>query len=226
MAPPLGEITSTFETLSTPAARDGEPLARGTHRYENATVERTYHRTVDGLLAVETVFLRGETTVESLDECWLLSDGRLGHTDEPVGEFCRSHHESDPVADIRFCLEASPTEQPSLSEELTSTFQPASEVELEDGAALRYTGSHEAGDARVERAFFADSEQLRARTVYFFDGERLGSVTEEQALIDEGTFVAATGEPVDAYCRRTHLADPDADLDYAARLGTAPVEDR
>lgn len=222
--PPAEEITTAFEILSSPpesGAGTGDPVCRGTHQYENATVERTYHVTTDGQLVAETAFLDGERTLDVLDECWLLADGRLAHTDERIEPFCRAHHESDPGTDLAFCLSVSPSETEIDIDDVTSTFQPATEVTIEDGLPLRFTGSHTAGDARVERSFFVDETggTLRVRTVYVWAEARLGSVTERQALVDGGEFVAITGEPVGAFCRRTHLTDPEADIRYCTRLG-------
>lgn len=226
--PPVGEISSEFETLATPATSEaGESLCRGTHQYGEATVERTYHLTADGMLAAETAFLNGERTVETLDECWLLTDGtRLEHTGEPVVEFCHGHHFAEPDTDVGFCLQADANEEDGIDVgDVTSTFQPASQIEIDDGAVLRYTGSHETETSRVERAFFVDEthDRLRVRTTFYCGGERLGSLTESRTLIDDGTFVESTGEPVDAFCRRTHLLDPEADLRYCERLGREPA---
>lgn len=223
LRPPAEDIASTFETLSTPPAAGsgtGQPVCRGTHQYGTATVERTYYA-VDGRLIAETAFLDRERTLDVLDECWLLSDGRLVHTDERVGPFCRAHHGSDPATDVAFCLSASPADAEIDLGDVTSEFRPATEVTIENGLPLRFTGSHAAGEARVERSFFVDETggHMRVRTVYVWASDRLGSVTERQALIDDGEFVAVTGEPVGAFCRRTHLTDPEADLRYCTRLG-------
>ena len=222
--PPEDEITTAFETLSTPpesGAGTGDPVCRGTHQYDSATVERTYHVTVDGQLVAETAFIDGDRTVEVVDECWLLSDGRLAHTGERIGSFCRDHHASDPATDLAFCLSTAPKEHDIDVGDVTSTFQPATEVTVEDGLPLRYTGCHEAGEASVERRFFVDETggRLRVRTAYHWAGDRLGTVSERQALGENGEFVTITGEPVAAFCRRTHLADPKADLRYCTRLG-------
>jgi len=104
--PPDDEITTTFEALSTPPESDagtGNPVCRGTHQYDAATVERTYHVTRDGQLVAETAFIDGDLTVEVVDECWLLSGGRLAHTGERIGPFCRRTHPADPEADLRYC---------------------------------------------------------------------------------------------------------------------------
>lgn len=231
--PPVADITSEFETLM-PSAAGGEPICRGTHQYESATVERTYHVDND-LLAAETAYVDGEETVEVLNECWLLDGDCLAHTGESVPEFCRGHHFAEPATDIAFCWRDPDSEERESTQlgEITSMFQPAAEVRIDEGAPLRFTASHESDEARIEREFFVDEtrEQLRVRTSFFWAEERLGSLTEQQALIDDAAFVATTGEPVDAFCRRTHLAEPEADLRYCARLGidelpTDPAERR
>lgn len=223
--PPAEEIETTFEVLVTPpgeGAGTGDPVCRGTHQHGGATVERTYHVTDDGQLVAETAYLDGDRTVDVLDECWLLAGDRLAHTGQRIGPFCREHHADDPATDLAFCLEAAGDSESDVEiGDVTSTFQPASEVRLEDGVPLRYTGSHEAGRARIERSFFVDetAELLRVETTYHWADERLGSVTERRALIDGGEFVATTGEPAAAFCRRTHLLHPEADLRYCTRLG-------
>ncbi|MFW6018159.1 MAG: hypothetical protein ACOCPX_05005 [Halapricum sp.] len=215
------DIDSTFEALETATA--GEPLFRGTHHYEHATVERTYYLQ-DGLLNVEAVYIDHGSELATVSESWLLEDGRLGHTGQPVAQFCRSHHFEEPATDIRFCLDTDETATAeALSDpDVTSTFQPARTVTVEDGAALRYEGVHTADAARVERSFFvSDSEEcIRVRTTYFWDDERLGSLEQRRDLLDDGEFVAVTGEPIEAFCRRTHLVDPEADVRYCARLGS------
>lgn len=225
--PPVDDVDSTFETVGAPATTDaGDVLCRGTHQYDEATVERTYHLTGEGLLVAETAYLDGEATVETVDECWLLADGtHLEHTGEPVVEFCRAHHFAEPATDLGFCRTVAEEVSDDEPEDVTSTFQPATEIEIEEGAVLRFTGSHETDAGRVERSFFVDEthEQLRVRTVFHWRGERLGSLTERQTLIDDGAFVEATGEPVDAFCRRTHLVDPAADLRYCRRLGQGSI---
>jgi hypothetical protein len=228
--PSENEVDSQFETLRPLAAgEDGEPLFRGTHQYGGVTVERTYH-VDDGVLMVETAYLKDEATLAAIDECWLLDgDGHVRHTSADLATFCRGHHFEDPAADVRFCLDGSTTavRDPLPDPDVTSTFQPATTVTVEDGAALRYEGIHRAGEARVARAFFVSesSERIRVRTTYYWAGERLGSLEETQVLIDGGEFVAATGEPIDAFCRRTHLVDPEADVRFCARLGAGvPAE--
>ena len=225
--PPVDAISSAFETLA--PTGEADPLCRGTHQYERATVERTYHRPEPDILAAETAFLEGEETVHVLDECWLLEDGTtLAHTGQELLAFCEHHHYSEPATDIEFCLNADTETEGNAADpvvtmgNINSTFQPVSEVKVDAGAVLRYTGSHESHDARLQRAFFVDETrgELRVRTVYFWAGDRLGSVTERESLIDDGAFVETTGEPVDAYCRRTHLQEPETDLEYCAQLGT------
>ena len=213
--PPTDEITTDFEHLREPTAADhGRPVCRGTHRHGDATVERTYHREEVSRLTAETTYIEGEETVDVRTQCWLLEDGRLRHTGEDIVPFCRAHHYSDPATDLAGCHgDSSPREDPSS---VTSTFQPATSVVVENGAALRFTGVHESEAARVQRRFFVDETggQLRIETVFHDGDTRLGSVTERQALLPDGEFVAATGEPIDAFCRRTHLSDPAADLRY------------
>lgn len=226
---PESAMTSDFEQLRPPAAAtDGEPIFRGTHQYGYATVERTYYLT-DGILAVETAYIDGEETLTTVDECWLLEDGgeRVRHTGEDLATFCRAHHSQGRVTDIEFCLDgtAEVTAEPFSDTEVMSTFQPATTVRIEDGEALQYEGTHEAGEARIERSFFVSESHasLRVRTTYYWAGESLGSLEETEPLLDGGEFVAATGEPIDAFCRRTHLVDPDADVRYCARIGRGDV---
>lgn len=228
---PESAITSDFEQLRPPAAAtDGEPIFRGTHQYGSATIERTYYLT-DGVLAVETAYVDGEETLTTVDECWLLEDGgrRVRHTGEGLATFCRADHSQGRVTDIEFCLDgtAEVTAEPFSEAEVTSTFQPATTVHVEDGAALQYEGAHEAGQARVERQFFVSESNasLCARTTYYWAGDSLGSLEETEPLLDGGEFVAATGEPIDAFCRRTHLADPEADVRYCARVGDTGASD-
>ena len=217
--PSEDDIDSEFEAIET--ATDGQPLFRGTHHYEHATVERTYY-TQGSILNVETAYIEAGTEITTVSASWLLKDDRLQHTGESLAQFCRTHHFEEPATDIRFCLDGDRTEHDSLDMDVQSTFQPARTVTVEDGAALRYEGAHAAGDARIERAFFvSDSEDcVRVRTTYFWAEERLGSLKQSQELLEDDEFVAATGEPVEAFCRRTHLLDPEADIRYCARLGT------
>lgn len=224
---PVSAIRSDFEQLRPRAAAiDGEPLFRGTHQYGYATIERTYYLT-DGVLAVETAYVDGEETVTTVDECWLLEDGgqRVRHTGQELYDFCDEHHYLHRRDDIEFCLAGKAAEDraPVPDVEVTSTFQPATTVEIEDGAALQYEGVHEADAARVERAFFVSESEgrLRIRTQFFWGDEPLGRFEESEQLLDGSEFVATTGEPVDAFCRRTHLVDPEADVRYCARLARA-----
>jgi hypothetical protein len=228
---PVAAITSDFEQLHPPAtAADGEPIFRGTHQYGYATIERTYYLT-GGVLAVETAYMDGEETLTTVDESWLLDDdGRhVRRTGQDLAAFCHEHHYRTRGTDLEFCLDgtADSAAEQFPDAEITSTFQPATTVRVEDGAALRYEGSHEAGQARVEREFFVteSSSEIRIRTTYAWAEESLGSIRQAEELIDGGEFVAATGEPVDAFCRRTHLADPAADVRYCARIGTAGASD-
>lgn len=219
--PPSGEIDSEFEALEAAAAA-GRPLFRGTHHYDRATVERTYY-VEDGVLNVETAYLDGGTEVATVTESWLLADDRLRHTGEPLAQFCRRHHFEEPTTDVRFCLdEPTAEDDPFPNPEIESTFQPATTVTVEEGAALRYEGIHRAGEARVKRSFFVNDTDacIRVRTTYFWDDERLGSLNRTRDLIEDGEFVAPTGEPVESFCRRTHLVDPESDVRYCARLGT------
>jgi|GEM_PF-2938229 len=217
--PSADDINSEFEALETATA--GQPLFRGTHHYEHATVERTYY-TQGSVLNVETAYIDAGAEVTTVTESWLLADGHLRHTGEPLARFCRTHHFEDPATDIRFCLEGERTAHDSPDVDVQSTFQPARTVTVEDGAALRYEGSHAADDARVERAFFVSDGNgcIRVRTTYFWAEERLGSLEQKRELLEGDEFVAVTGEPVEAFCRRTHLLDPEADVRYCARLGT------
>ncbi len=217
--PSEDDIDSEFEALDTATA--GQPLFRGTHHYRHATVERTYY-TQGSVLNVETAYIDAGTELTTVSESWLLEGNRLRHTGEAVEQFCRTHHFEGPATDIRFCLDGEQTDHESLDVEVQSTFRPARTVTVEDGAALRYEGAHTAGDARIERAFFvSDSEDcIRVRTTYFWSEERLGSLEQRRALLENDEFVATTGEPVEAFCRRTHLLDPEADVRYCARLGT------
>ncbi|QSG11116.1 hypothetical protein HSBGL_0682 [Halapricum desulfuricans] len=222
--PPSEEIDSEFEPLET-GGTTGRPLFRGTHHYDRATVERTYY-VEDGVLNVETAYLDGGTEVTTVTESWLLDGDRLRHTGEPVAQFCRNHHFEAPATDVRFCLDGAAEESDPLPEtDVRSTFQPATAVTVEEGAALRYEGVHRAGGARVKRSFFVNDTDscLRVRTTYFWDEERLGSLEQRRELLEDG-FVAATGEPVEAFCRRTHLVDPESDVRYCARLGTAGAD--
>lgn len=224
--PAAEDVRSTFETLASPSVADaGETICRGTHQHDGATVEREYYRTDSGLLAVETAYVDGDRTVETVEECWLLTDGELTHTALSIPAFCRRHHTDEPAADVAHCRADREDEEPSITAgDVTSTFQPAGRVEVADGAPLRYTGVHEADRARIERSFYVDEtrERLRVETVFECDGERLGSVVERHDLIDDGTFVERTGEPVDSFCRRTHLLDPAVDLQYCVRLASGP----
>jgi len=221
---PVSAIQSDFEQLRPrAAASDGGPLFRGTHQYGYATIERTYYLS-EGVLAVETAYVDGEETLTTVDECWLLEDDgrRVRHTGQELEPFCHDHHYRNRGTDIEFCLDGTAADgrDPIPDAEIVSTFQPATAVEIEDGAALQYEGVHEADDARVERDFFCSESEgyLRIQTRYVWDGEHLGSVEESEQLLDGGAFVATTGEPVDAFCRRTHLVDPEADIRYCARL--------
>jgi len=221
---PLSAVRSDFEQLRPRvAAADGDPLFRGTHQYGYATIERTYYLS-EGVLAVETAYVDGEETVTTVDESWLLEDDgrRVRHTGQELLAFCEDHHYLHRKDDIEFCLDGTAAEGRDQvpDADVTSTFQPATAVEIEDGAALQYEGVHEAGEARVERSFFCSESDgsLRIRTRYIWDGEHLGSFEQSERLLDGGEFVATTGEPVDAFCRRTHLVDPEADIRYCARL--------
>jgi hypothetical protein len=222
---PVAAITSDFEQLHPPAAAtDGEPIFRGTHQYGYATIERIYYLT-GGILAVETAYIDGEETLTTVDESWVLDDDgrRVRQTGQDLASFCHDHHHRDRGTDIEFCLDgtADVAAEAFSDAEVTSTFQPATAVRVEDGEALQYEGAHEAGPARIERAFFVSESQccLRIRTTYHWDGDVLGSLEDTEALLDGGEFVAATGEPIDAFCRRTHLIDPEADVRYCARVG-------
>jgi len=217
--PSEDDIDSEFEALETATA--GQPLFRGTHHYGHTTVERTYY-TQGSVLSVETAYIDAGAEVTTVSASWLLDGNRLRHTGESLEQFCRTHHFEEPATDIRFCLDGEQTEHDSLDVDVHSTFQPARTVTVEDGAALRYEGAHAAGDARIERAFFvSDSEgRIRVRTTYFWAQERLGSLEQKRELLENDEFVAVTGEPVEAFCRRTHLRDPEADIRYCARLDT------
>jgi len=225
--PSEDDIDSDFEALET--ATTTQPLFRGAHHYEHATVERTYY-THGSVLSVETAYIAAGSEITTVSESWLLEGNRLRHTGEPIEQFCRAHHFEAPAMDIRFCLDSERPDHDSLDVAVESTFQPARTVTVEDGVALQYEGVHTAGDARVERAFFVSdsADCIRVRTTYFWAEERLGSLEQQRELLDGGKFVAVTGEPVEAFCRRTHLLDPAADVRYCARLGagdTGPPAD-
>jgi hypothetical protein len=214
------EIASTFEAVEGDGLIDG-PIYRGTHRHASAVVERTY-RLEDGALTVETAYHDDETTVDVVDECWLLDeDGHVRHTGQEIEPFCRDHHFEEPELDVAFCFDHPEDDAETvLPGDVVSTFQPAQRVRIDERGALRYTGEHQSGSARVQRRYYVDerTDVLTIETGYRWDDDRLGRIEEQQALIDDGTFVAQTGEPIDAFCRRTHLVAPERDVAFCLEL--------